>query len=203
MKPSYKFYRGCYHFARAAIGIIYPLRVAGNENIPEGGALICANHSSDLDPFFVAFAFGIDNQMHIIAKVELFKIPGLSQILRKLGMISVDRGMLDISTIKATYRYFDKNEKVVIFPEGTRISEEAAHDDGVSSAKSGAIKLAERRGVPIIPVFVPRKKPAFKRVHIVIGKPYYIEKREAKRTADEYERLSADMMARIEELGVK
>ena len=201
MKPSYRFYRACFRLARAVIGIFYRISVKGFENIPDGGALICANHSSNLDPFLVAFAFGIGKHLHIIAKAELFRIPVISQILSKLGMISVDRGILDISTIKKTYRLFDNNKMVVIFPEGTRVRADKADDVSSISAKSGAVKLAERKGVPIVPVFIPRKKPVFKRVPVTIGEPYNILKQEGKRTAQEYEHLAADMMERISVLG--
>lgn len=201
MKPSYKFYRVCFRLARAAIGIFYRIRVTGGENIPATGALICANHSSNIDPFLIAFAFGIDNHMHIIAKIELFRIPVISQILKKLGMISVDRGMLDISTIKKTYRYFDGGEKVVIFPEGTRLPAVITDENNGVSVKSGAVKLAERRGVAVVPVYLPRKKPLFKRVPIVIGDAYNIPKTDKKRTAAEYELLAEEMMLKIESLG--
>lgn len=195
MNPSYKFYRGCYRFARAAIGILYRLQVSGRENIPADAVIICANHSSNFDPFLVAFAFGINCHLHIIAKAELFRIPLISQILRKMGMISVNRGILDVSTIKSTFRYLQKNEKVVIFPEGTRASK-----DGSVSARSGAIKLAEHADVPIVPVYVPRRKPPFTRVHLVIGEAYRIDKQESKFTSDEYTQLANALMEKIKTL---
>ena len=36
----------------------YPLRCKGLENIPEGPAVVCANHSNYIDPLLVAAAFG-------------------------------------------------------------------------------------------------------------------------------------------------
>ena len=192
MKPGYKLYRCCFRLARAAIGIFYRIRVFGKENIPEGAALICANHSSMIDPFLIAFAFGIDNQMHIIAKAEIFRIPVISPLLKKLGMISVNRGVLDANSVKVTFAYLNGNEKVAVFPEGTRVSS----DDAIS-AKAGSVKIAERTGAPIVPVFMPRKKPLFRRVPVRIGKPYYIDKQAQKRSADDYSRLSDDLMERI------
>lgn len=192
MKSSYKFYRGCYRLARAAIGIFYRLSVTGKENIPAGAAMVCANHSSMADPFLMAFAFGIDCHMHFIAKVELFNIPVISSVLKKLGMISVNRGILDVATIKGTFGYLKKNEKVAIFPEGTRASR-----DGEIPAKNGAIKLADHSNVPIVPVFLPRKKPLFSRVRLVIGEPYRIEKREKKLSADDYAVLADRLMEKI------
>jgi len=194
-RPSYKFYRGCYALSRAFLGIFFWLEIKGRERIPAGAAMICSNHSSMMDPLLIAFAFGKSCFLHFIAKIELFKIPIVSFIVIKLGAISVDRGMMDVATIKKTFSYFKNGEKVAIFPEGTR----SAEIDGVA-AKSGAVKIAEHASVPIIPIFVPRKKKWFSKVPLIIGEPYYIEKQDAKRTAEDYIRLSEELMARIEAL---
>jgi len=196
MKVSYKFYRKCFRAARAFLGIFYRITATGAENIPEGAALVCANHSSNTDPFLIAFAFGINRHMHIISKAELFRIPVISFFMRRLGMIRVDRGILDMMTVKTSLGYLKSREKVVIFPEGTRV----ASDDAVA-AKIGAIKLAERAGVPIIPVYTPRKKRLFSRIEVVIGQPYFVTKTQEKRTQDEYTDLTIDLMHRIRELG--
>ena len=102
---------------------------------------------------------------------------------------------MDVSTIKNTLAYFRNGEKVAIFPEGTR-----AFEADFSAAKNGAVKIAERAGVPVVPVFVPRKKKIFRRLPLVIGEPYYIEKQEKKRSADDYTHLAEDLMGRIEAL---
>lgn len=195
MKPGYGFYRFCYRIAYFIIRIFYRFDIRGRENIPSGAAMVCANHSSQIDPFFVAFAFGIAYQMHIIAKAELFRIPVLSAILKKIGMISVDRGISDVSTVKKSLGYLKDGEKVVIFPEGTRVFE-----DDAGSAKIGAVKLAERAGAPIVPVFLPRKKPLFHKIPVVIGEPYIIEKHQKKRAAEDYAELIDDLMDRIKRL---
>ena len=195
MKPSYRFYRCCYRLARPAIGIFYRLKIIGKENIPEGAAMVCANHSSMIDPFLIAFAFGIDCQVHVITKVEVFRIPIISQILKKLGMISVDRGVLDVVTIKNMLSYLKNNEKIVIFPEGTRVSQ-----DDAASAKAGSVKVADHAGVPIVPFYLPRKKPLFKRISVVIGEPYTFEKQARKRSSDDYLQLSDELMSKIKSL---
>ena len=198
MKPSYRFYRICYRIARVLLSIVYGLNVQGKENIPEGAAIICANHSNLIDPFFIAFAFGIKSHLHVIAKAELYKVPVLSTVLKKLGTIRVDRDILDVSSVKGTLNYLNKEEKVAIFPEGTRKPEKNA-----VTAKSGAVKIAEHARVPIIPVFIPRKKPLFSKIQIVIGAPYYIEKQNIRRSPEEYSRLTDALMNKIEALNPK
>ena len=116
MVPSSKIYRFCYHLVKIAFFIFYRLNIFGKENIPNGAAVVCCNHSSMADPFLAALAFGIDHQIHIIAKAELFKIPLISWILRKVDMISVDRSILDMSTVKVTLGYLKNNERILIYP---------------------------------------------------------------------------------------
>ena len=198
MKQSYRFYRGCYRIARALLSIVYGFNIQGKENIPDGAAMICANHSNLIDPFFIAFAFGIKSHLHVIAKAELYKIPILSTVLKKLGTIRVDRDILDVSSVKRTLSYFNINEKVAIFPEGTRKPEKNA-----VTAKTGAVKIADHARVPIVPVFIPRKKPLFSKIHIVIGEPYYIEKQNIRHSPDEYSRFTEALMNKIEALNPK
>jgi len=194
-KPSYRFYRRAFRVARVLFGIFYWLDITGREKIPEGAAMVCSNHSSVLDPIFVAFAFGPDHFLHFIAKIELFQTPVLAMLVTKLGAISVDRGMADITTIKSSLSYLKAGEKVAIFPEGARVI-----GDEAKAAKTGAVKIAERAAVPIVPIYTPRRKGMFKKLHLVIGDPYYIEKPEIKRSAEEYMRLSDDLMETIESL---
>ena len=195
MNPTHSFYRACYRLARAIAAVFYRLRIIGKENIPERAALVCANHSNAIDPFLIAIVFGIDSNIHVITKAELFKIPVISAILKKLGMIRVDRGVLDTSTIKSTLSCLKNGEKVVIFPEGTRV-----HEDDAVLAKAGAVKIAERAGVPVLPLFLPRKKPLFSTLKIVVGEPYYIEKSQQKRTVEDYSMLSGTLMSKIKQL---
>jgi len=197
-KASNKFYRFCYRTAGPVIRLFRPFEVLGKENMISGAAMICSNHSAMIDPFQIALSFGIDTNIHVIAKIELFRIPVIATILWKLGMICVDRSINDIASIKTSLNYFKNGEKVVIFPEGTRLSEYHA-----SAAKSGAVKLAERAGVPIIPVFLSRRKPVFRKSKVIFGEPYYIEKQKEKRTLDEYARLSEELMSRIQSLDLE
>jgi len=194
-KTSYRFYRGGFRVARALFGIFYRFDIKGREKIPQGAAMVCSNHSSVIDPIFVAFAFGADYFLHFIAKIELFRTPVISMFVTKLGAISVDRGMADITTIKNSLSYLKAGEKVAIFPEGARVI-----GDEAIAAKTGAVKIAERAAVPIIPAYVPRRKRLFSKIHLVIGDPYYIEKAESKRSAEDYMQLSDELMEKIEGL---
>ena len=195
MTSGYRFYRFAYILARTVYSFIYRIKVIGKANIPDGPCIICANHSALIDPILLIFAFGRQNHLHIMAKIELFKIPVLSSILKKLEMICVDRSTTDVSAIKDSLRHLKNGEKIAVFPEGTRVSE-----DDTIAAKSGAVRLALKSGTPIIPVYIPRKKKVFGLNKISIGEQYFIEKTSSKMASDEYNVLADEIMNRIKAL---
>ena len=172
--------------------LVFPQKNIGRENLPEGPALICANHSSGLDPFMVAFAAGWGTYLRMMAKAELRKLPLIGWILEKAGIIFVKRGERDIDSFKSSLRALKSGEKLMLFPEGTRV-----RGEDTVAAKTGAIHMAVRTGVPIVPVYVPRHKKPFRVSHVVIGEPYYIqvEKR------DELDGHAQNLMERIWALG--
>lgn len=165
--------RSFYHVAlllvRPICALLYPRRRNNNAQLPGGAAIVCANHSNYIDPVLLALDAGNEHWIHFMSKVELSKIWLLGSIIRKLGAFFVDRNSNDLGAIRTAMSLLKNGEKVGIFPEGTRVSE----DDAVS-AKVGAVRLAMRLKVPIVPVFISRNKKLFRRLDLVIGEPYLI-----------------------------
>lgn len=60
--------------------IVMPTRCINKQNRPEGGALLCANHTRTNDPLFIAYALGWHYQIHVMAKEEIMHWP-----LHRLG----------------------------------------------------------------------------------------------------------------------
>ena len=83
-------------------------------------------------------------------------------------------------------------ERLLLFPEGTRVEEGAE-----GNARSGAAMLATRTGVPVVPVYIPRKKNWFRKTTLVFGEPYIPTFEGRKATAEDYERIGAELMERI------
>ena len=171
--------------------LVHPRRVIGRENVPtEGGAMICANHTRNSDPFFVAFGIGLGTYLRIMGKEELQRVPVIGAILSSIGLIFVKRGKADISAVKAALKSMKDGEKLLLFPEGTR------HEE-VSEGKTGAAMMAIRAGVPIVPIFVPAKKRWFRTTPVVIGEAYMPFTEERKPTVEDYRAVTDDLMARI------
>ncbi len=174
--------------------VLWPCKIYGKENIVDGACIICANHSALIDPILIAFALGRKRMIHFMAKFELSTAPILGWILNKCGVFYVKRGESDIGAIRTAMKYLKNGERIMMFPEGTRVSSE----DG-GAAKRGAVSLASKLGVPIIPINIPRDKKPFRRIEIHIGEAYYIEKS----GRDELEHRAAELMERINSLGGK
>lgn len=178
------------------IRLLYPFKVIGRENIPDAPMVICANHSSAIDPIILAFCLGFRHFPRFMAKAELGRTFLVGGILRAAGVFFVERGKSDIAALKTAMGILRGGGELMMFPEGTRISEENAE-----SAKNGAIMLASRMGVPILPVHIPRSKKLFRRIDIVIGEPYSLPRIHGGSAA--YAGYASELMRRIHELGVR
>ncbi len=164
-----KYYELAYDVLQPLCALLYPRRKHPCPALPEGPAIVCANHSNYIDPILLGLTVGKRHWLHFMAKAELSASRLVGNFLRKFGVFFVKRGENDIGAIRTTMGLLKSGEKVGIFPEGTRVSE----PDAVA-AKGGAVRIAMRMGVPIVPAYISRKKRLFRKVDVVVGEPYYI-----------------------------
>ena len=191
-----RFYGMLYAVIWPFFNLFHPVKAIGRENIPEGSALICPNHTKASDPFFVLFAFRRKHIMRAMAKAEIMRVPVIGWLLGKAGVFGVERGSADINAVKTALRVLKEGYKLLMFPEGTRVGEGESVE-----AKTGAAMFAVRTGSPIIPVYIPAKKRWFRPTPVVIGQPYYPQVAGRKGTSEEYRAISDELMKRIHTLG--
>ena len=191
-----KLYSFLYPFVWLYMKLVCPWEASGVENIPEGGVLMCGNHSSMGDPFYVFVSMGRRRQTRVLAKNEIMKWPVVGWIAKKAGVIGVKRGDADVTAIKECMRVLRSGEKLLMFPEGTRVKEGESVD-----AHSGAAMLATRTGVPILPVYITPNKRKIKKVKVIFGEPYLPQFEGRKATPEDHHRISEDLMKRIRCLG--
>ena len=190
------FYRLVYYVVWPFFRSAHPMRVEGRENIPEGPAIVCPNHTTISDPIFAAYAFQTKHIMRVMAKAEAMRWPVLGWLLAKAGVFGVNRGAPDITAVKTALRYLKEGRKLLMFPEGTRVGE----GEDVE-AKTGAAMFAVRTGAPIIPVYIQAKKRWFRPNIVVIGQPYHPQVADRKGSSEEYRQIADDLMRRIRALG--
>lgn len=192
VKFSRGFQRIAIPFVSLYMHIFYHLEIEGRENIPQGGCVVCANHSQNLDPPLAAVALTGKHNIAAMAKKELFSIKGLGPLITLLGAFPIDRDKADIKAIKYSLSAVKNGRKLLIFPEGTR-----HHGEG-SSAKEGAAMLALKTHAPVLPVYISENKTRFGKAKIIIGKPFMPEA--AHGDKDAYQRIADDILKRIYEL---
>jgi|LSQX01.3.fsa_nt_gb 1-acyl-sn-glycerol-3-phosphate acyltransferase len=173
--------------------ILFKVEVINLSKVPvEGSALVCANHNTILDMFFLGYK--LKRWIHWMAKEELFRNPIAAYVLRKLGAFSIKRGRGDVSSIKNAYKLLEDGKLVGIFPHGTRI---VSTNIEKAKVKPGAVMIAVNAGVPIIPATVSGSYKLFSKMRIIFGDPFYIEKKEEKFTKEEISDLSKDIIRKI------
>src|ERR671937_2278204 len=101
------------------VALPFRLRSRGRENLPDGGFVLAANHTSNFDPWPLGLPLFPRRQLRFMAKSELFN-PLLGPILKAGGAFPVRRGEGDFEAIQRAVELVREGQVVVMFPEGTR-----------------------------------------------------------------------------------
>ena len=168
----------------------------GRENLPEGPCVICGNHSGFADPLWVFLLMKTRMPPWTMARKSLFEKPVFGRFLASMRAFPVDRDNVDIKAIKKSLSVLKNGEKLLIFPEGTRIKK-----GKVSQPKSGAVLLAQRAGVPLVPVYITHGRKPFQPIKVVMGEAYTPEYSSRRPDAEELERHTAELMKKVYALG--
>ena len=131
---------------------LYRLRVRGLENVPEGGFVLAANHTSNFDPWPLGIPFLPDRQLRFMAKAELFN-PVLAPFLRAGGAFKVRRGEGDVEAMRTAVELVREGEIVVMFPEGTRQTKGLVKRHA-ARPHTGAARIALTAKAPLVPVAI-------------------------------------------------
>lgn len=168
-KGGSRAYRVIYAIFSGIVGFLFNIKVINKEREPsDGGYVVCANHVSATDPIALCYAFR-KNQVHFMAKKELFKVPVLAPLIKVLGAFPVDRGGNDVGAVKTAISLVSEKKSMGIFPQGHRYPEENPRN---TKTKNGVALIATKTGADILPCYIWRKKNKFKlfrRTYVIIG----------------------------------
>lgn len=149
---SLETHRGFFFGLCMAIGVplvtmfIAP-KVRGRKNIPKtGGVIFASNHISSLDSILIIVASR--RMVSNLGKVELFKGP-IGWVSRHVGIIPVDRSKKNSGALDLAIEQLKKGVTIGITPEGTTNDK-----DELLRFKPGAVVMAKRANVPIVPVAI-------------------------------------------------
>ena len=131
-----------------------------------------------------------------MAKEELWKNTGFKFMAFVYRVFPVKRGQRDTDAIKTSLKILKNKEILGIYPEGTR--------NGLAKGvkpKNGAVNLAIRANVPIIPFAVIGDFKPFRKIVYRFGKPMdFSEYKESSKDKEVVDRLTSEVMEKIVEL---
>lgn len=190
--------------ANIAIFLLIKVKIEGKENIPSKGPfIIIGNHFSFIDPVMV------------IAKIPFWTEfvggtvnPGAPDIVRGIpklwGILNVYRGTSSREALIAAQTILDQDGVLGIFPEGGNWA------NVLRPPRPGTAFLAQRMGVPIMPIgftgleYVFQRIKLFKRAPITmrIGKPFgpLGVEIEGRPTREQYDEMGHELMRQIASL---
>jgi 1-acyl-sn-glycerol-3-phosphate acyltransferase len=165
--PFFEWYIPVRGTARLFFALMGGRSVYGAENIPKTGpAIVASNHASMTDPPLVPSC--IDRPIYVMAKEELFAIPVVGKVLRKVRSFPVKRGTPDRAALRRAITLLQEGHLVLIFPEGGR----GPGGGELLPAQRGLSMIATKANAPIIPAYakgtdimLPRNAKFPRRVH--------------------------------------
>ena len=183
------------------------LHVYGEENIPDKGpVVIMANHQSYAD---IPICFAVFNKFQIgfIAKRYLAKAPLIGEWMPRIRSVFIenDEPRKALRAINAGIELINDGFSMVICPEGTR-----SRGPEMGPFMKGAIKLATKPGVPLIPVSINGTWHMFEetgiargaRIDVIVHEPIEtagIDRQEEKVLIDKVEQIIKDGVEKLVE----
>ncbi len=127
------------------------VNVRGLENLPDSGPVVMVGNHQGYADIFAYFAAFTKFQFGFVAKEALGKLPFYGKWIGKIRSVFIERGdhRASLKAINKGIEYIEQGFSLVIFPEGTR-----SKGPVPGPFQRGALKLATKPGVPIIPVSI-------------------------------------------------
>ena len=146
------FYLGLGIASWPVVRLLFRLRARGLENLPTGGFVLAANHTSNFDPWALGYPLFPARQLRFMGKVELFNRV-LGPLLRAGGAFPVRRGERDVAAIQTAIELARAGEVVAMFPEGTR-RRKGLVKKFQARPHTGAARVALEADVPLVPAAI-------------------------------------------------
>lgn len=154
--------------------VSFKIKIRGKGNIPsKGPAVVASNHLSYLDPIVLGLI--TPRRMNFIAKEELFGNSLFRALITQLGAFPLKRERFDRAGYERALAILREGGILILFPEGTR-----AQHGKPGHLRQGAVRIALRAGVPLVPIVIagtdsilPRGKRTIRlgKIRVEVGKP--------------------------------
>ena len=178
----------------------FRLRARGTDNLPQGGFVLAANHTSNFDPWALGIPLFPRRQLRFMAKSELFN-PILKPILVGGGAFPVRRGDADVDAIHRAIELVEDGQIVVMFPEGTR-RKKGLRKKYEARAHTGTARIALAANVPLVPAAIKGtdRLTRLGPLRVAYGPPISLDDLRGREIAPAAREATERLMAAIHEL---
>ncbi|MBV9148766.1 MAG: 1-acyl-sn-glycerol-3-phosphate acyltransferase [Candidatus Eremiobacteraeota bacterium] len=173
---------------------LWRFKAEGAEQVPSSGPLIVAcNHASYMDP--VALGVACPRPLAYMAKIELFSLPILGPLIRRLNAYPVDRSASPIAGMKRSIEMLRQGKAIGIFPQGTRVR------NGEGNIYEGVALLASLGKAPVVPARITGSDEALRlrQIKVAFGPPLRLSP-DRKASREDLANFTAEIMRAIREL---
>ncbi len=183
------------------VKVLFDYAAEGLLNLPaRSGALLCANHSSFLDPVMLQAPF--KRPILFLMNAEFYAVPRMRWFYRLFEAIPVEGSSGNIGALRRAGDAIEAGDVVGIFPEGG-----ISRDGRLQPFRAGAAVLAMRHGIPLVPAWIegtfealPRHARRIRRARISlrVGEPIPVARQESTAPdADAAARLTEQLHAAV------
>lgn len=164
-------------------------RTKGKEKVPRSPCILAMNHGAAMDPCLINVAFPL-KRIYMLTAERLFHCNRMHQWeLRQMGCRPSISPSGDMETMTELAGRLHGYEMIGFFAEGKI-------QNSVGSFRSGAVMLAMRTHLPLVPVYI-RTAPFFRGgTHITFGEPILIDSEEIP-SAQKIEEISENLRSQV------
>lgn len=176
------------------------VKFSGLEHLPpDGGLIVATNHMSRVDTLLL-FINPARTDITALVADKYKKYPVFNWILDVGGVIWLDRDKADFGAFRVAVEWIKKGVAMGIAPEGTRSS-----IGQLQEGKPGVVLLAQRTGVPVVPVGIAGTETFFRdllrlrrpKVHLNFGPALTLPLLDRNNRDESLKQLTDEVMARI------
>jgi len=172
----------------------------------KGPYLLCPNHASYLDGFFVYSSLNLNAaaQAFFLGYSQIIEHPSIKWATKLARLIPIDPGVNLIDAMQVSSWVLLNGKVICIFPEGKR-----SIDDKAGEFKKGVGILIKELNVPVIPVYIknshyswPRglRLPRLCPITVNFGRPFLLEELltdNGKGQTDDYELIVRNLREEV------
>ena len=125
------------------------------QNIPDSGGLVIVSNHTRWSNAFVSQTV-IKRPLYYFGKAELLKWPIIGRFVMSLGSIPVDRSVHNSKALDYAVKHLKNGGVMIIFAEGF-----CNRSQKLAPLKFGAVSIASKTKVPIIPMAIWKGKTRF------------------------------------------